>query len=105
MVRSARNDPDKSRASIFKAWMDSLTRGALGAPDPAELQKNAQEMTEKTLQYLGQDDSSGDGGAKSGSGAADVIPPQPADRVVGRTYTNKNGQKAIWKGGGWEIVQ
>lgn len=104
MVRSARSDPDKSRASIYKAWLDALTKGQLGSPDPAELEKQAREATEKTLQYLGEDDAGAEGGASQDSGAS-VIPSDPAKRVVGKTYTNKNGQKAVWKGNGWEIVQ
>lgn len=105
MVRSARSDPDKSRASIYKAWLDALTKGQLGSPDPAELEKQAREATEKTLQYLGEDDAGAEGGASPDSGASTVIPSDPAKRVVGKTYTNKNGQKAVWKGNGWEIVQ
>lgn len=108
MVRSARADPDKSRASIYKAWMDALTKGALGQPDAVDLQKQAQEATDKTLQYLDQEGSDGQGGgaaATQGSGAADVIPSDPAKRVIGKTYTNKSGQKAIWRGNGWEPVQ
>ncbi|TIW21115.1 MAG: hypothetical protein E5V63_30135 [Mesorhizobium sp.] len=102
MVRSARADPEKSRASIYKAWLDALTKGAMGAPDAADLQKQAQEATEKTLQYLDED---AGGGAAQGGGASEAIPSDPAKRVVGKTYTNKNGQKAIWKGNGWELVQ
>jgi hypothetical protein len=105
MVRSARADPDKSRASIYKAWLDALTKGQLGNADPVELEKNAREATDKTLQYLNQDDST-EGGAKPGAApASTVIPSDPAKRVIGKTYTNKNGQQAIWKGNGWEIVQ
>jgi hypothetical protein len=107
MVRSARADPDKSRASIYKAWLDALTKGALGTPDAGELQKQAQDATEKTLQYLDEEPSGsgGGGGAPQASGASEVIPSDPAKRVIGKTYTNKNGQKAVWKGNGWEIVQ
>jgi hypothetical protein len=105
MVRSARADPDKSRASIYKAWMDALTKGALGTPDAGELQKQAQDATEKTLQYLDAEPDSSGGGAGQDSGVSNVIPSDPAKRTVGKTYTNKNGQKAIWKGNGWEIVQ
>ncbi|TPN11738.1 hypothetical protein [Mesorhizobium sp. B2-1-2] len=105
MVRSARSDPDKSRASIYKAWLDALTKGALGTPDAGELQKQAQDATEKTLQYLDEEPSNSGSGASQDSGADSVIPTDPAKRTVGKTYTNKNGQKAIWKGNGWEIVQ
>lgn len=106
MVRSARSDPDKSRASIYKAWLDALTKGQLGTPDPAELEKQAREATEKTLQYLGDEDSAGGGAAPAqDSGASSVIPSDPAKRVIGKTYTNKDGKKAIWRGNGWEPVQ
>lgn len=106
MVRSARSDPDKSRASIYKAWLDALTKGQLGTPDPAELEKQAREATEKTLQYLGDEDGAEGGAAPAqDSGASSVIPSDPAKRVIGKTYTNKDGRKAIWRGNGWEPVQ
>lgn len=106
MVRSARSDPDKSRASIYKAWLDALTKGAMGAPDAADLQKQAQDATEKTLQYLDEEPAaSGNGASQQPSGASEAIPSDPSKRTVGKTYTNKNGQKAVWKGNGWEIVQ
>lgn len=107
MVRSARADPDKSRASIFKAWMDALTKGAMGSPDPVELQQQAQDATEKTLQYLGQDDAGADGGAGAGGaeGPGDVIPTDPAKRVVGKVYKAPNGKIAKWTGQGWELIQ
>jgi hypothetical protein len=39
----------------------------------------------------------------SPSGASGAsIPPNPKDRVVGQTYTNPSGQKAVWRGTGWE---
>jgi hypothetical protein len=122
MVRSARADPDKSRASIYKAWLDALTKGALGTPDAADLQKQAQDATEKTLQYLDQEPSDAGAGSQGGSGAskaatprtqdtedvvtpANVIPSDPAKRVINKVYINKNGQMARWKGNGWEPVQ
>lgn len=124
MVRSARADPDKSRASIYKAWLDALTKGALGQPDAADLQKQAQDATEKTLQYLDQEpgDAGGDTGSQGGAGSsktavphtqdtedvvtpANVIPADPAKRVINKVYINKNGQMARWKGNGWELVQ
>jgi hypothetical protein len=102
MVRSARNDPDKSRASIYKAWLDALTKGAMGSPDPVELEKQAREATDKTLTYL---DAEPAASPTDAGQAGEAIPSDPAKRTVGKTYTNKNGQKAIWKGNGWEIVQ
>lgn len=109
MVRSARNDPDKSRASIYKAWLDALTKGAMGSPDPVELEKQAREATEKTLTYLNSEDDSGDGsGAKPASGAegpGDVIPTDPSKRVIGKVYKAPNGKIAKWTGQGWELIQ
>lgn len=105
MVRSARADPDKSRASIYKAWLDALTKGQLGTPDPAELEKSAREATDKTLDYLNMEEPSGKPSGASGAQepSAEVIPSDPAKRVVGRTYINKQGQRATWRGNGWEL--
>lgn len=106
MVRAARADPDKSRASIYKAWMDALTKGAMGTPDPVELQKQAQEATDKTLQYL--DAEPADASAKQDGGAegpGDVIPSDPAKRVIGKVYKAPNGKIAKWTGQGWELIQ
>ena len=106
MVRSARNDPDKSRASIYKAWLDALTKGALGTPDPVELEKQAREATEKTLTYLNEDDSAGAGQQPGGAeGPGDVIPSDPAKRVIGKVYKAPNGKIAKWTGQGWELIQ
>ncbi|ESZ60635.1 hypothetical protein NL532_23980 [Mesorhizobium sp. C120A] len=107
MVRSARNDPDKSRASIYKAWLDALTKGALGQPDPVELEKQAREATEKTLTYLNTEDDSGGGAGQAGGaeGPGDVIPSDPAKRVVGKVYKAPNGKIAKWTGQGWELIQ
>jgi hypothetical protein len=113
MVRSARADPEKSRASIYKAWLDALTKGQLGTPDPAELEKAAREATEKTLEYL-----ESEGGTVStpqtpakaspqgtDEAPANVIPSDPAKRVVGKVYVNKSGQQARWTGNGWQPLQ
>jgi hypothetical protein len=117
MVRAARADPEKSRASIYKAWLDALTKGQLGTPDPAELEKHAREATEKTLEYLEMEDEAPAPGGGSGESkmrtqdteevgtAANVIPSDPAKRVVGKIYLNRKGEKARWTGKGWEVVR
>jgi hypothetical protein len=121
MVRSARADPEKSRAGIYKAWMDALTKGAMGAPDPVELQKQAQDATDKTLKYLDEEPAAGAGATPSSAkpggpvphtqdtedvvSPANVIPTDPAKRIVNKVYINGKGQMARWKGNGWEPVQ
>ena len=108
MVRSARNDPDKSRASIYKAWLDALTKGAMGAPDPVELEKQARDATEKTLSYLDEEpaDNAQVGQPPGGvEGPGNVIPADPAKRVVGKVYKSPNGKIAKWTGQGWELIQ
>lgn len=105
MVRSARNDPDKSRASIYKAWLDALTKGQLGTPDAAELEKQAREATEKTLQYLDEEPAQTPGGQGGAEGPGSVIPTDPAKRVIGKVYKAPNGKIAKWTGQGWELIQ
>lgn len=108
MVRSARNDPDKSRSSIYKAWLDALTKGAMGAPDPVELEKQAREATDKTLQYLDEEPADNSTTNATGAGAVEgpgnVIPSDPAKRVVGKVYKAPNGKIAKWTGQGWELI-
>lgn len=108
MVRSARADPEKSRASIYKAWLDALTKGQLGTPDAAELESQARAATEKTLQYLDEEGGNGDSGARSETSGAAEAPPAPRDpaqRKVGTVYSTADGRKVKWTGEGWELVQ
>lgn len=109
MVRAARSDPEKSRASIYKAWLDALTKGQYGTPDPAELEKAAREATEKTLEYLEQEEGVSTGARSETQGEpegpANMIPADPANRVIGKIYKNKKGQMARWTGKGWELVK
>lgn len=100
-VRQAKSDPEKSRAGIYKMWVTSLT--ASGTMSPDEIEAEALKRTDRAMSML--DD---DGQPANASGAAEgpgnVIPPDPAKRVIGKIYKAPNGKMAKWTGQGWELV-
>ena len=55
LVRSAKADPEKSRASIYKSWLDVL-KPQWGVADGEALQKEAELRTQQTLDYLDRED-------------------------------------------------
>lgn len=128
MVRGARTDPEKSRAAIYKAHMAALTQdGRARREKMADVQKEAMRLTDEAMRMLDEADAAEESGsaepATSGSPAAasapatktqdteevvtpaNVVPSDPAKRVVGKIYLNKQGRKARWTGKGWEPVK
>lgn len=128
LVRGARTDPEKSRAAIYKAHL-ALLKPELGArpEDGAAIQKEAMRLTDEVMKQLDEADAAEESGsavpATAGEPAAasapatktqdteevvtpaNVVPSDPAKRVVGKIYLNKQGQKARWTGKGWEPVK
>lgn len=101
LVRSARDDPEKSRGSIYKAWLTTL-KPEFGAVDSEALQAEATKRTEETMRFL---ESAETGPAPAPAGEA--APPAPRDkavRVIGRIYSAPDGRKVRWTGEGWELV-
>lgn len=101
LVRRARENPEGSRASIFKAWMDALTKGAIGNVDGAKIQEEATRLTEQTMRSL-------EGGDAPSSETDPQAPPAPRDpgkRTVGQVYTAPDGRKIKWMGEGWQVVE
>lgn len=64
MVRSAKSDPEKSRASIYKSWMTVL-KPEFGNADGEALQAEAELRTQQTLDYLNKEDEATPDGGKS----------------------------------------
>lgn len=106
--KSSTKSEGESKLSLYKAILT-----ANGGDSEA-----AQAETEKVWEKYG-NPSPDDSGAKAdGSKAkvrtqdtedvvtpANIIPADPALRVVGKKYMNSKGQMAIWTGEGWEAVQ
>lgn len=59
-VRSAKSDPEKSQAGIYKMWVTSLT--AQGTLSADEIQTEAMRRTNQAMDLLSQSDGSGGGG-------------------------------------------
>lgn len=98
LVRRARDDPEKSKAGIYKAWLDTLTEGQIGA-DPQKIADEARQRTEETMRFLD--------GEETGSTGQTLMPAprDPKQRTVGTTYSAPDGRKVKWTGEGWELVE
>jgi hypothetical protein len=115
LVRGARTDPEKSRAAIYKAHL-ALLKPEFGTADGPAIQKEAMRLTDEVMRQL--DEADAPPAKKSDQQSrvrtqdteevgtpANVIPSDPAKRVVGKVYINKKGQQARWMGTGWEPVK
>jgi len=132
LVRAARADPEKSRASIYKAWLTALKPEFGDVKDPAALEAAARANTEKTMEYLESEEApstmerggmvpkkgpekveakkSEEAAAKEGDigTSANQIPANPSERVPNKIYM-KNGKMYRWvvegDQAGWEPVK
>lgn len=132
LVRAARADPEKSRASIYKAWLTALKPEYGDVKDPAALEAAARANTEKTMEYLESEEApstmerggmvpkkgpekveakkSEEAAAKEGDigTSANQIPANPSERVPNKIYM-KNGKMYRWvvegDQAGWEPVK
>lgn len=108
LVRSARDDPEKSRAGIYKSWL-TLLKPEFGNVDPAKIQEEAMKRTDETMRMLDGDapaspDASTAPAAPANDGMPDA-PRQPENRVIGRVYKAPDGRRVKWMGNGaWEVV-
>lgn len=108
------SDPNKTRADIYKGWLDVLTKNSFGNVDAGKVAEEAQRRTEETMVYLEgpkPDAPSSAALAETGTGKGDRVtsfPPAPRDpaaRKAGQVYSAPDGRKGRWTGSGWEIVE
>src|SRR5262249_6628908 len=101
LVRRSRDNPEATRASIFKSWVDAIKGDGMAGKTSEAIQKEAQQRTEETMKYLGGSDAAGNRDPES------TIPTAPSDikqLKVGQKYTSpKTGKVGTWTGSGWEV--
>lgn len=100
LVRRARDDPEKSRAGIYKAWMDTLSESSYGQMAPDKIAEEARKRTEETMRFL-----DGDAAAQPNAAQHAPAPRDPKQRKVGTVYSAPDGRKVKWTGEGWEVVE
>ena len=70
-VRRSRSDPEKSEASIYKKWLDTLKPEYGSVKDPGALHEEAMRLTKETMRML-------DGGADTPAETKPVAVKRPA---------------------------
>lgn len=86
------DDPDKSRATIYKKWLEVLSSGNVGRVDSGKLIEEAKQRTEETLQYLQSADETDAAASEPPPAGGDSKAPERAGLAVdGKAWNGKEG--------------
>lgn len=113
LVKQSRSDdPEKSRAAIYKKWLEVLKGDSLGKIDSAKIAEEAQKRTDETMRYLNADEPAASaapppaGASNAPASSAPAAPPPtgdqpPPSRDFQSTWV-QNAEKMASTGGGFD---